>query len=328
MQAPTQVIVEIMATGICGTDVGIVSGRYHAMPGVILGHESTGVVVDVGSAVTSVRVGDRVVINPTYSCGQCRMCLTGRANHCVHKSSTESGVSSDGTFARWFLTEERMLHILKPHVSYEEATLTEPLSCCFTGVEQLRLFPEMRTVVVGGGPMGVLYAWSLARLGVKGVLCELSDPRRLESRLKLPSGWGCTATLQDAVDIAGSGENLVDLIVDTTGAILPNGLSYLARGGEMLLVGLKSGSATIDPFLIADRSWRIVGSIDTLNGSFERALAAITDGSIPCGTFISHRFPLNEYREAFRLLGCDIESQGLSQPARALKILLNGFDAR
>lgn len=101
------VLVRIRATGVCGTDLGIISGKYHAVPSTILGHESAGDVIAVGSAVSSLQPGDRVVIDPTYYCGQCEMCRTGRQNHCTHKAVTETGVSADGTFTDYYVTEDR-----------------------------------------------------------------------------------------------------------------------------------------------------------------------------------------------------------------------------
>nr|WP_243464886.1 alcohol dehydrogenase catalytic domain-containing protein [Photorhabdus temperata] len=86
------VVVDIAVCGVCGTDVGIITGSYPvAIPGTTLGHETTGVVTQIGRSVTRFNVGDRVVINPTYSCGHCRMCQTGSPNHCEKKLGTEAG---------------------------------------------------------------------------------------------------------------------------------------------------------------------------------------------------------------------------------------------
>ncbi len=116
-----QVLVKIKATGICGTDLGIISGKYQASTSVILGHESAGEVFQVGEEVSNLKIGDRVIIDPTYYCGNCNMCRTGRQNHCEYKGVTETGVSSDGTFTDFYVTEERFLYKLADHVTYEEA---------------------------------------------------------------------------------------------------------------------------------------------------------------------------------------------------------------
>ncbi|MGY0036063.1 alcohol dehydrogenase catalytic domain-containing protein [Pedobacter sp. NJ-S-72] len=99
--AADEVIVEIKATGICGTDLSIISGEYQASPRVIIGHESAGIIVAKGDGVENCTVGQRVIIDPTYYCGYCENCRKGLRNHCLLKSSTEAGVSIDGTFTKY-----------------------------------------------------------------------------------------------------------------------------------------------------------------------------------------------------------------------------------
>ncbi|EPJ34553.1 putative D-xylulose reductase A [Streptomyces afghaniensis 772] len=187
---PDDVVVDIRFCGICGTDLGIVSGSYPiAVPGVTLGHEATGVVAECGPAVTNVKVGDRVVINPTPYCGQCRMCRTQRINHCVNKMGTESGVSYDGAFADRFLTTSRFVHVLPDHVSLQAAALTEPLSCVLSGVRKIQP-PSMAayTYVFGAGPLGLLYAWALSLKGLAPAVIETSPERLSFAQDRLPDG--------------------------------------------------------------------------------------------------------------------------------------------
>lgn len=316
------VIVQVRATGICGTDIGIISGQYHARSGVVLGHESTGTVVKLGSDVRNLRQGDRVVINPTFYCNDCRMCRTGRSNHCEAKPLTEAGVSADGTFAEYYRTKARFLHPLPSQLSYAAGSLTEPLSCCLTGVDQLRLDSTLRTVVVGSGPMGMLYAWALATRGVSGVVTEISPSRRLVAGPLLPPGWRMAESLASAVEMAGDGEPLIDLVVDTSGASLASALNYLARGGQVLLVGLKAGEQVVHPGTIADRSWSIIGSIDTLGNNFEKALGLLASNEVPGDRLVTHKVPMSGYIEAFGLVGCDLRNKKLGPPDRALKVVL------
>ncbi|MDQ5920095.1 MAG: L-iditol 2-dehydrogenase, partial [Pseudomonadota bacterium] len=120
------ILVEIQATGICGTDMGIIMGKYSATPKVILGHESSGIVKQVGSKVSKFKENDRVYIDPTFYCGECFMCRTERPNHCELKTVTETGVSAHGTNTKFYVTTERFLYHLPEHVSFEGATLAEP----------------------------------------------------------------------------------------------------------------------------------------------------------------------------------------------------------
>ncbi|MFC5489567.1 zinc-dependent alcohol dehydrogenase [Dokdonella soli] len=308
-------LVRIRATGICGTDLGIVRGEYQARPGVVLGHESAGEVARVGRAVRAVRPGDRVVIDPTFFCGYCRMCRSLRPNHCESKAERESGVSQDGTFAHYYCTDERFVHRIADQVSFAEASLTEPLSCALTGLEQLRLRADMDTVVAGAGPMGMLYCYALAARGFVGTMIEQSTGRLALCRRLLPSGWQISPTPDEVADS-------LDLVVDTTGAATSWALRSLRRGGQLLTIGLNSTRCELQPALLADRSLSIVGSIDSI-GTFSLARMMIDTGSIPAQQLVTNELPLDQYEQGFALLGMDLHKRQRSLgEIRALKVVL------
>lgn len=316
-----QVIVKIKATGVCGTDLGIISGKYHAHSSVILGHESAGEVIQVGNAIDTVKVGDRVVIDPTYYCGNCHMCRTGRQNHCEFKSVTETGVSSDGTFTDFYVTEERFLYKLADHVSYEEATMTEPLSCVLTGINQVKMLPNYKTIVLGSGPMGMLYAHALASKGVTGAIVEISDTRLEYAKDIAPAGWTLHKDLDNTLFQLSPKDRLVDLIVDTTGVMATRSIEALQKGGSLLLVGLRDGLATFNPRYLVDRSITVLGSIDTL-GTFSTAHYMIENQIIPTKKLISHVFPIEKFNEALEVLGLDMEKRQLHPSAGAMKVII------
>ncbi|OAT22826.1 zinc-dependent alcohol dehydrogenase [Proteus myxofaciens] len=314
------VIVAIEVCGICGTDVGIITGDYPvAIPGTTLGHESTGRVLKIGSGVTQFKVGDRVVINPTYSCGECRMCQTGSPNHCERKLGTEAGVSYNGTFADQYRAKEGSLLHLDDHVSFEEGALTEPLSCTITGVDKLNItHTNIRACVIGAGPMGMLYLWSLYLRGVKAFLVEKNEFRNQFAKEVLPEGTRVYTDFEDAMrEEYGSDDEKLDLCVDTTGYLSEIVFKRLAPGGKLLNVALKDFTANLDVLKIADKSLSVIGSIDSLNNSFERAYEIIRDGKIPANKLVSHTFDLNNYPQAFASVGCNIaekKQQPITEP--------------
>lgn len=314
------VIVSIEVCGLCGTDVGIITGDYPvAIPGTTLGHESTGTVLKIGCAVTSFKPGDRVVINPTYSCGECRMCQTGSPNHCERKQGTEAGVSYDGAFANQYRAKESSLIHLDDHVSFEEGALTEPLSCTITGVDKLNItHTNIRACVIGAGPMGMLYLWSLHLRGVNAFLVEKNEHRYQFAQNVLPEGGRIYRDFKEAMrEEYGSDDEMLDLCVDTTGYLSEVVFDRLAPGGKLLNVALKDFTARLDVLKIADKSLSVIGSIDSLNHSFDRAYATIRDGKIPVGKIVSHSFDFNDYLEAFTLVGCNIaakKQQPVSEP--------------
>jgi L-iditol 2-dehydrogenase len=323
---PKDVVVDIAYCGICGTDLGIASGSYPiAVPGVTMGHEASGVVSDIGESVTSLRVGDRVVINPTPYCGECRMCRTQRINHCTGKNGTESGVSYDGAFAGRFRTTETFVHRLPDHVSLKAAALTEPLSCVLSGVRKIQA-PTMtaHTVVFGAGPLGLLYAWALSLRGLRPAVVENSPARLGFANRTLPAGVTAYADLDEArAKQFGASDAPLDVVVDTTSGLLEQLYPLIAPGGTFMSIGLKQKQMTIDSMHLADRSLSIIGSIDSLHGSFVEALHLISSGQIPAEQLISHTLPLAEYQQAFALLGCDIAGRDHgTTAAESCKILL------
>ncbi|PKH23678.1 zinc-binding dehydrogenase [Enterobacterales bacterium CwR94] len=305
------VVVAIEVCGICGTDVGIITGDYPvAVPGTTLGHESTGTVLAIGRDVSRFKPGDRVVINPTYSCGACRMCQIGNLNHCEQKHGTEAGVSYDGTFADQYLTKESALLALDDHVSFEAGALTEPLSCTLTGVDKLNITHSgLRAAVIGAGPMGLLYLWSLHLRGITAFLVEKNPHRLAFARGVLPDGCRRYTDFAEAMACEYGNDALLDLCVDTTGYLTETVFARLAPGGKLLNVALKDATAKLDVLKIADKSLSIIGSIDSLNNSFERAYALIRDGKIPAEKLVSHCFPFDDYRLAFATVGCDIDGK-------------------
>lgn len=313
--APDDVIIKIAVCGICGTDVGIISGHYPvALPGTTLGHETSGVVASVGESVTRFKPGDRVVVNPTYSCQQCRMCQTGNPNHCEMKMGTEAGVSYDGAFAGQYRAKEAFLRQLDDHVSMQAATLTEPLSCTITGVDKLAItHTNIRAAVTGAGPMGMLYLWVLHQRGVEAFMVEKNPHRYQFARNNLPPAARIYDDFEQALEQEyGSRDSQIDLVVDTTGQLTELIFEHLAPGGKLLNVALKDKHATLDVLKIADKSLSVIGSIDSLNNSFERAYAMIRDGLIPADRLVSHEIDFADYQDAFRLVGCDIANRTMA----------------
>jgi len=315
---PHEVLVRIRASTICGTDLGIVSGLYEAKKSVTIGHEAAGVVEQVDASVTTVKVGDRVVIDPTYFCQTCWMCRNGFSNHCERKIGTESGVTRDGTFAEFYVTEERFLYKIPESLSFGAACLTEPLSCVLTGLKQLQLRSNLDTAVVGGGPMGMLYAHALALHGLKGAIVETSPVRLVLCRHLCPKGWIVCDSLVAAASAIHSRVGF-DLIVDACGSASKASLAMLNRCGQLLLVGLRQEKEEFNPRMIADKSQRIVGSIDS-QGTFGEAMALIVREQIPASGMVTQTFTLAEYTTAFGQLGCNIAERSLASTASSMKV--------
>jgi threonine dehydrogenase-like Zn-dependent dehydrogenase len=317
------VLVEVKASGICGTDLGIIAGDYWAKPGVVLGHEAAGIVADVGADVCEFAIGDRASIDPTFACGCCRFCRSNRANHCERKNGAEAGVSADGTFRNYYKTTPRFLYKIADHVSFEAATLAEPLSCALTGTAQLRIHRTFRVVVIGSGPIGVLYTWALSLRGLVGVITDSDAGRLRVGGSVLPIGWHTVQSLEAAASCYAGDAQPFDVVVDTTSQILGPSLQRLARGGQFVAVGLKPGNVPIDIGAVADRSLAIIGSIDSMFNSFSEAVALISREAVPAERIVTHNLPISAFEEALSLLGLDLLHHNRGPTRDALKVVVH-----
>ncbi|WPQ62039.1 alcohol dehydrogenase catalytic domain-containing protein [Chitinophaga sancti] len=314
---PDEVIVEVRATGICGTDLSIISGEYMARPQVIIGHESAGVIVDKGSAVDNCQIGDRVIIDPTYYCGYCDNCRKGLRNHCLLKSSTEAGVSIDGTFTRYFKTTQRFIYPLADAIPFEQGAMSEPLSCVLTAVKKLQVTPFMRTAILGGGPIGLLFYLALKQYGIReGVIYEASGKRMqlIEKNDVLTDRWTMSPSFVPQ-------KNQYDLIIDTTASLLEKSIQAIADGGKISLMGLRNNQQTINPREIADRSISIIGSIDSQD-TFRHAVDLINSGQLELQKIITNEYDLHNFDAAVKDLGCDLTTRQRSNNISSLKSVI------
>lgn len=315
-----EVLIKISATGICGTDIHILGGAYPTKPSLILGHESTGEVLETGKAVTRFKTGDQVVLDPTFFCGQCLYCLNDRPNYCVQKAHFETGVSFDGTFAEFHVAREAFLHHLPDGVDTAEGTLTEPLACALNALRQTRVRNESRVMVIGLGPMGLLFGVALQFMGCEVIGTDISDFRVSTAR-----ELGLDARKTDSNEAFASIEpavgNRFDLIVDTSGQMLDKALPRVDKGGDLLLVGLNYRyKCSITPSYLTDNGIRLIGSIDT-NRTFDPALQMLRRCK-QLRKIITHRMQMEAYKEAFNLLGVNIEQADMRTEVRAAKVVL------
>ena len=304
------VIVRVAATGVCGTDRGILLGNFPAVSGVILGHEAVGEVAAVGPAVSSLRIGDKVVINPTYYCGTCRPCRRGSPAHCQAKTGREIGVDCDGTMAGYIALPERFAHRLPDGMNLRRASQVEPLACVLNNLEAAAPRPGDHILILGAGPIGTLCAFVLAAQGARVSLAERDPQRAALARSILPArvsvNSGPTAGLRP------------DVIIDTVGTLLEEALERIEDGGTVVVMGEREGvGATVALRSLVTRGLRVVGAGPYSPRDFELALDLADD--LPLEALITHDLPLERYAEGFGLLGAGPLATG---GYGAMKVLL------
>jgi len=287
-----QVVVDVSACGLCGTDLHILQGEFAPTLPVIPGHEFAGVVAEIGSDVTEVSVGDRVAVDPSLYCFECRYCRSGRNNLCERWGGI--GVSTAGGAAEFAVAPVANCVKLPDHVRTEDAALIEPLSCAVRGYDVLRSQLASSVLIYGSGTMGLM----MLELGKLTGAASIEVVDLNEERLATARQLGCTAvaTSADELDRAGW-----DVVIDATGnaRAIQDGLGRVAKGGTFLQFGVADYAARveIDPYKIYNQEITITGSMAVLH-SYERAADLFANGALDPEIFISDRLPLDDYAAA------------------------------
>ena len=293
---PRDVIVQVTACGICGTDLHILQGEFAPTLPVVPGHEFSGVVVEVGSAVEArdgIAVGDRVAVDPSLYCFECHYCRRGHNNLCERWAAI--GVSTAGGAAQLAKAPVANCVKLPEHVDLAGASLIEPLSCAVRGYDVLSSQLGSHVLIYGSGTMGLMMLELAKRCGATVVDVVDLNPDRLATARKL----GCTSTAASPDEIERPYG--WDLVVDATGneKAIQDGLGRVGKGGTFLQFGVSdyAARATIEPYKIYNQEITITGSMAVLH-SFERAADLYATGVLDPDIMISDALPLESYPEA------------------------------
>lgn len=307
--ADTSVLVEMQRGGICGSDIhyyqdgGI--GAIRVQQPIILGHELSGVVREIGSAVESIAVGDRVAINPSQPCGRCEYCIKGLQQHCLNMrfmGSAKTLPHVQGGFRDVCIVDMSQCHRVLDHVGFGEAACAEPLAVCLHAAAQTDGITGKRVLVTGAGPIGALCVAVAAQAGAR----EIVVTDIFDFTLGIAKAMGAHRTINVGVSVAGLQEEVdrhgpFDLAFECSGAApaITSAIECLAPRGMLVQVGV-AGNTTLP----LDR---LVGKEITFRGSmrfheeFESAVAYINRGSIDVKPLITQTMPMEEAVAAIEL---------------------------
>ena len=303
-----EVKIEVKATGLCGSDLH----TYHdeikipVRPPVVMGHEFSGVVVEVGEKVTDVSVGDRVTAESGASvCGTCRYCRSGHSNLCPERRVM--GYWVDGSFARYCVASADRIHRLPDTVDFIAAALTEPAACCVHGIiEQTGISAGDFVVVVGPGAIGLLSLQLALAEGGTVLICGTSGDG---DRLKLAQDLGANyAVDMEEEDLDQMVQGLTDaygadVVLECAGA--PSAarlaLHLVRKRGKYAQLGLFGRPIEIDFEWIAFKELQVTGSIGQRRPSWERALKLMASGKLRCAPLVSHEMPFEDWERAFQM---------------------------
>jgi len=312
---PGEVLVRVAMCGTCGTDLKIYDGHFPQTPpfgSFTPGHEWTGTVAAVGPDVDEFAPGMRVCIEAHAGCGRCDNCVTGRYTACLNygdpaKGHRATGMTVDGGFAEYALHHVRALYPLPPSLSFEDSVLISTAGTGLYGLDVAGGYVAGQDVVVfGPGPVGLTTVQVLKALGAGQVICVGTRPGRLELAKRLGADHVLSTRDGDPtgaiVDLTGGAG--ADLVVECSGSAAVPALfpQVVKRGGKIVVVAFYPGPVTFDLGALVRKDITIYTSRGEGGNNVKRAVALAAAGKIRGAEMVTHRFPLDDISEAFRVV--------------------------
>ncbi|GAB3913895.1 sorbitol dehydrogenase [Microlunatus endophyticus] len=294
---PEQVLVEVAAVGICGSDVHYYEhgriGDFIVEQPLVLGHEASGVIRAVGSAVTGRAVGQRVALEPQETCGHCIQCLSGRYNLCpdVQFYATPP---VDGAFAQYVVLNAGRAHPIPDSLSDEAGALIEPLSVGVWANRKAAVEPGDRVLVTGAGPVGLLAA-DVAR--ARGGWVAVSDTNSY--RLQVAHERGAQAVIDVTQGSPRDQQGEFDVILECSGAApaVLGAFDAAAPAARIVLIGMGAARLELPVGLIQARELRVTGVFRYAN-CYPAAISLAASGAIDLDALVTGRFGLDEVEDA------------------------------
>jgi alcohol dehydrogenase/L-iditol 2-dehydrogenase len=303
-----RVLIKPEAVGICGSDLERYAGRLiDYEPPVILGHEFSGTIAEVGENAMRFNLGDRVVCEThAVFCGHCYFCVTGQHALCSERKGFGYGV--DGAFTEYVVAPAEVVHFMPSQLSFEECAVTEPLCVALHAIaDRLRLKLGDTIAIFGMGPVGLL-ALQAAKLYGTSKITAVDVSENVRLKLARDLGASCTIASQErdvATDIFDHvGREGVDVCIDASGSntALRNALKVTKKSGHILVIGQHPQPEEIAVGEIVTKQLSLIGSYSHTWATWETALKLLSERKISTKAMITNTYPLAEWRQAFETL--------------------------
>ena len=278
---------------------------------VALGHEASGVVEAVGSAVSKVKVGDRVSIEPGFPCRHCSFCLGGKYNLCpdmTFAASPGPGAVVHGTLATFYRLPDDFCYKLPGDMALDEGVIFEPLAVAVHGLRLAKLKPGQNVLVLGAGPVGLLSCAVAREFGASRITVVDINKGRLsfaEDVLDIPTyRYDMEKSPKDNAVALATEKNLqegADVIVEATGveSCVQMGVEAIKRGGSYVQVGLGKKMIEFPLVVMSEKEITVRGCFRYGPGDFELASTLVSRGKIPLKSFITKVFPFHQAPDAW-----------------------------
>jgi 2-desacetyl-2-hydroxyethyl bacteriochlorophyllide A dehydrogenase len=315
----TDILLQVEACGICGTDLHIVEGVARSTPPVVLGHEYAGRVVEAGKGVRGIHVGDRVAVDPNISCGTCFYCRRGLVHLC--SSLVALGVDRNGGMAEYCVVPAAQAYVLGNELPAEVCAFVEPLSCAVHGIDRAEIRHGDTVVVLGGGPVGLMMLQLARHAGAARIaLVEPQGHKRALAEIE-----GATMVIDPTEsDVVGQVRSLAaegaDVVLECAGSPVTAQLSMTLarRGGRIVFFGVCPIGVAIrvEPNMVYAKELTIAGSYVNPH-TFSRAIDLLQTGTVRVDRFPVRYFPLDGVHEAFRVHREGLSLKSILRPGAA-----------
>lgn len=290
---PGWVVIAPVGTGVCGTDLHLVSGDYpHGRFPVVPGHEFAGYITEVGAGVLGFAEGDYVGVNPNITCGRCVWCLRGATNMCI--DIVPVGVAIDGSVAEYVAVPENIVFPLSSSIEHQVAPLIEPFACVLHALERVPDWRDQEMVIFGAGSIGLMAVILGRAEKAAGVRVVELNPSRREAALALGALEAVTSV--DQLSVAEFG-----LAIDATGhpAAIGAAIGALGTHGRLVQMGVASPNATValNPYDVFAKELSIIGS-NSLAEKYAESAERMVDLQGELGGLVTATFSLEEYAQA------------------------------
>jgi threonine dehydrogenase-like Zn-dependent dehydrogenase len=319
--APDDVVLKIKTVGICGSDVKILEGKHHFKPDTVLGHEFCGEVVEIGSAVQHIKLGDRVAVDNNIRCGFCDFCRMGLTSQCVDIKTSALGVMRDGGYAEYCLVPEKQCFSLPDSIDDILGTQVETLATVVNGMNTLQMLPYDYVMIIGFGPIGYLFAQFAKNIAAKVAVTEI-DPYRIS----IAKECGLTVWNPREVDVVEKITEFTygrkaDIVVEATGNDLATALKCVTPGGKVLPFGMDSSiTTTVVPNDITRWAIKILGLYLGQN-TMVPSIRIFREERLNMKPFFTKVIALEEGLGAFDMLGLDLKTLE-HHPKSAMKVVM------